>query len=312
MSIHLYPLKLQSVEKEIIWGGTRLSEEYGKGTRGQKIAESWVLALRDDGENRIENGSLSGKTLSEAGFSSPFPLLIKLIDAHDRLSVQVHPDDVFAKEVGLPAGKTEMWYIVDSEEGAELVCGVLPNVGKDTLSLAAQNGTLEQYLKKRKVKKGDVVFIPAGTVHAIGKGILIAEVQQNSNTTYRLYDYDRRDKDGNKRPLHVDEALRVCDCSLPKEETQPTICESNDRFCRKLLCTCDYFHTELLTVRAGACYSLAVTDMQFVLCLDGKGELVHNGIAYSIVKGDGYLLPENLGDCLVRAESDFECMTVRV
>lgn len=307
----MYPLKLQSIEKDIIWGGTRLSEEYGKGTRGEKIAESWVLTLREDGENRVENGILAGKTLSELGFPQPFPLLIKLIDAHDRLSVQVHPDDAYAAEVGLPAGKTEMWYIVDADEGAELVCGVLPNVSRDQLKAAAESGTLEQYLKKRPVKKGDVVFIPAGTVHAIGKGILIAEVQQNSNTTYRLYDYDRRDKDGNKRPLHLEEALRVADLSLPKDETEPKLLESGESFRRRLLCECDYFRTELLTLNASAVYSLSTDELLFVLCLDGNGTIVHNGIDYPIEKGDGYLLPADIGDCSIRTENGCELMTVR-
>ena len=305
----MYPLKLTSVLKDILWGGTRLSEEYGKGTPGQKIAEAWVLSLRKDGENRIENGSLSGKTLSETGlFPEPFPLLIKLIDAHDRLSVQVHPNDAYARAAGLPAGKTEMWYVLDAKEGAELVYGI-ENVAKETLRKAAEEGKLEPYLKRKKVRKGDVFFIPAGLVHAIGDGILIAEVQQNSNTTYRLYDYDRRDKDGKARPLHIEEALRVLDSTLPHGENRPEILEKTEKVTRERLCRCEYFETERLAL-SDTEYSFDGEKMRFFLCLDGEGAFCHEGNRYSFRKGDAYLVPSKTGSFTIKTEKTCTLLVV--
>lgn len=305
----MYPLRLQSVLKDILWGGTRLSEEYGKGTRGQKIAEAWVLALRQDGENRIENGPLAGKTLSETGlFPEPFPLLIKLIDAHDRLSVQVHPNDEAAHAAGLPAGKTEMWYVLDAKEGAELVYGI-ENIDKETLGKAAESGQLEPYLKRKKVHKGDVFFIPAGLVHAIGDGILIAEVQQNSNTTYRLYDYDRRDKDGKTRPLHIKEALAVLDSTLPHGKNTPEMLEKTEKMSRERLCRCKYFETERLTLSDTA-YSFDGENMRFLLCLEGEGAFRHNGIGYPFRKGDAYLVPAKTGRFSVETAKSCTLLTV--
>ena len=305
----MYPLRLQSVLKDILWGGTRLSEEYGKGTRGQKIAEAWVLTLRQDGENRIENGPLAGKTLSETGlFPEPFPLLIKLIDAHDRLSVQVHPNDEAAHAAGLPAGKTEMWYVLDAKEGAELVYGI-ENIDKETLGKAAESGQLEPYLKRKKVHKGDVFFIPAGLVHAIGDGILIAEVQQNSNTTYRLYDYDRRDKNGKTRPLHIKEALAVLDSTLPHGKNTPEMLEKTEKMSRERLCRCKYFETERLTLSDTA-YSFDGENMRFLLCLEGEGAFRHNGIEYPFRKGDAYLVPAKTGRFSVETAKSCTLLTV--
>lgn len=305
----MYPLKLTSVLKDILWGGTRLSEEYGKGTPGQKIAEAWVLSLREEGENIVENGVFSGKTLSETGlFSKPFPLLVKLIDAHDRLSVQVHPNDETAKADGLPGGKTEMWYILEAADGAELVYG-MENVDKETIRKAAESGTLEPYLKHRKVKKGDVFFIPAGTVHAIGSGILIAEVQQNSNTTYRLYDYDRRDKDGKTRPLHIEKALEALDVTLPHEENRTEISEQTDTVTRERLCRCDYFDVQRLTLTHTA-YSFDGQKMRFFLCLDGEGFFRHESRDYPFQKGDAYLIPENTGAFSIHTADVCTLMTV--
>lgn len=295
----MYPLKLSSVQKSALWGGTRLSEEYGKGTPGDAIAEAWVLSCREDGCNRIENGRFADMTLDKLpGLPRPFPLLIKLIDARDKLSVQVHPNDFYAREAGLPAGKTEMWYIVDALPGAEIIYGVMPGVSKDTLKEAAENGTLEPYLRRRPVKKGDVCFIPAGLVHAIGSGILIAEVQQNSNTTYRLYDYDRRDAQGHKRQLHVEEAIRVLDSSLPHSEAVPEVLEQTGSSEHVRLCHCPYFTVDRLRLD-GKLYPWHFSEMTFCLCLEGTGEFLCNGIAYPFQKGDGYLFPEPMSDITV-------------
>ncbi len=300
----MYPLKLSSVLKDIIWGGTLLSEKYNKGVAGQKIAEAWVLSCRNDGENIIENGEYTGKALSEIyPDKDSFPLLIKLIDACDKLSVQVHPDDSYAQKEGLPAGKTEMWYILDAIDGAKLVYGMRKDIplSDAEIKIAAENGTLESYLNYCEVKKGDVFFIPAGLVHAIGKGILIAEVQQNSNTTYRMYDYDRRDKDGNRRELHIDKAIEVIDKTLPHGDNTAEMIEKNS--CAELtkLCECEYFKAHSLKVEMGS-YPISPDKMFFVLCTDGSGEIIHNSTSYPFEKGDSYLFPQGTGAFEVKAE----------
>lgn len=293
----MYPLKLKSVLKDIIWGGTQLSEKYGKGEKNQKIAEAWVLSCREDGENIIENGPLAGKPLSELyPDKDNFPLLIKLIDACDKLSVQVHPDDEYANKEGLPAGKTEMWYILDAKEGAKLVYGMNKDITLDDEAIknAAADGTLEQYLNYVEVKKGDVFFIPAGLVHAIGEGILIAEVQQNSNTTYRMYDYDRKDKNGNKRELHIEKAVQVIDKTLPHGDNKVIVEESSDGVELSLISKCDYFTVKALKLEK-ATYSIECDKMLFALCLEGEGDYVYNGTSYSFTKGESYLFPEGIG-----------------
>lgn len=290
----MYPLKLQSVLKDIIWGGTLLSEKFGKGTEGQKIAEAWVLANRPDGKCIVENGEFSGKTLDEvlSESSKPFPLLIKLIDACDNLSVQVHPDDSYAHSHGLDAGKTEMWYILEAKPGAKLVYGMnkCMEFSADDIRSAAKDGTLDKYLNYVPVKKGDVFFIPAGLVHAIGGGILIAEVQQNSNTTYRLYDYGRRDKDGNQRELHIEEALNVIDKTLPHSDNTPKIFFEKDGVSHKVLCDCDFFSVEQISLCTD--YSVSADKMIHILCTEGDGKFAVDGVDYSLTMGDSYLITE--------------------
>lgn len=304
----LYPMKLQAVLKDTIWGGTALSERYGKGTPGKRIAEAWSLACREDGENIIENGVYAGKPLGALYDVLSFPLLVKLIDARDKLSVQVHPDDTAAREAGFSNGKTEMWYVLEASPDAQLVYGLSGTPDSDTLRRAARDGTLESYLRFVHVKKGDVFFIPAGLVHAIGSGILVAEVQQNSNTTYRLYDYNRVDRNGNRRALHLEEALRVIDKSpsvspAAGTENNKKAIISSGGVCETLLCRCPYFSVRSLKL-SGARHSVVSENekMRFALCVDGKGFFRCGGVSYEFSKGDGYLLPAGIKD--VEALSD--------
>ncbi len=300
----MYPLKLESVLKDIIWGGTTLSEKYSKGKKGDKIAEAWVLSCRNDGENTILNGKYQGRLLSDIyPDKDNFPLLIKLIDACDKLSVQVHPDDSYAKKEGLPAGKTEMWYILDAKQGAKLVYGMRKDIPltDEEIKKAAENGSLENYLNYCEVKKGDVFFIPAGLVHAIGEGILIAEVQQNSNTTYRMYDYNRTDKNGNRRELHIDKAIEVIDKTLPHSDNTAQVIEEKEGIKRTLLCSCEYFTAESLEL-ANAKYDINPSKMYFALCTDGYGKFIHNGKDYPFSVGESYLFPEGIGSFAVESE----------
>ena len=215
-----YPLLLKPVIKDYLWGGTRLKTEFGFETDKEIAAEGWMLSCHKDGTNTVENGAYAGKPLDEVlkhwGYEEKFPILIKLIDAKDRLSVQVHPDNKYALENEGEYGKTEMWYVVDCDDGAELIYGFNREVSREELERRIKDNTLPEICNYVPVHKGDVFFIAAGTLHAIGAGILIAEVQQNSNTTYRVSDYGRIGADGKPRPLHIEKALDVTKRERPQ------------------------------------------------------------------------------------------------
>lgn len=301
MEMKKYPLKLSPAFKEIIWGGDRLKKDFGKVCDFEKLAESWELTCRYDGMNVIENGEYVGMTLGDylGDEAKGFPLLIKLIDACDRLSIQVHPDDAYAKEKEGEYGKTEMWYIVDADPGAKLVYG-LKDYDKETFAAAAKDGTLEKYLNFVEVHKGDVFFIPSGCVHAIGAGILIAEIQQSSNVTYRVYDYNRIGKDGKLRPLHVDKALDVIVDYTPDQIDK--IRFENGRT-EGSLANCKYFKVDRLT---GEQDLTADDSFLHILCLDGEGDIG----GYPMKKGDSYYLPKGLGS--VHVSGNAEIITSRI
>ena len=213
MTKDLYPLLLKPVIKDYLWGGRRLIDEFGFETDKDPAAEGWMLASHKDGTNIVANGKYKGSKIDDVlkkwYKDYDLPILIKLIDAKDRLSVQVHPDNKYALENEGEFGKTEMWYIVDCEPGAKLIYGFTEKIGKNEFAKRIEENTLDAVMNYVPVKKGDVFFIKAGTLHAIGKGILIAEIQQNSNTTYRVSDYGRLGADGKPRELHIDKALDV-------------------------------------------------------------------------------------------------------
>ncbi len=208
-------VKLYPECKDYVWGGTKLKQKYGKITDKTPCAESWELSFHKDGLTKLSNGktlaeSVTEKDLGEKAKSFPFfPSLIKFIDAEQNLSVQVHPSDDYALEHENSFGKTEMWYVVEAEEGAGLYVGFNKDVTKEEFEQAIKENRLTELLNFFEVKAGDCYFIPSGTIHAIAKGCLICEIQQNSNLTYRVYDYGRKDKNGNERELHVDKALKV-------------------------------------------------------------------------------------------------------
>ncbi|MGN1127320.1 MAG: type I phosphomannose isomerase catalytic subunit [Candidatus Flemingiibacterium sp.] len=308
---NLYPLKLKPTVKEIIWGGDRLKTDYGKSAPFEKLAESWELTVRPDGMNVIENGECAGMTLGDylapeligKGYSGDrFPLLIKFIDARDKLSIQVHPSDEYALKNEGEYGKTEMWYIVEAEEGAELVFGLNDGYSKEAFDRAVENGTVESLLRRVKVKPGDVYFIPSGLVHAIGAGILICEIQQNSNVTYRVYDYNRPGKDGKPRELHVAKAREVIiDYSPAQLETLRFSGRAD--LTPDLLATCDKFTVHKYEVSGEL--SLDVTEHSFVSLtfVSGDGEMIFGKDSYKFAKGDTYFLPAGLGEVKLSSES---------
>lgn len=306
-----YPLQLSSVTKSPIWGGTRLLREWGKESPSPTVGESWELTVRANEKSTILNGAFAGKTLEEVvrrtggSFIAPdwseetFPLLIKLIDAADRLSVQVHPDDDYAARVEHDRGKTEMWYIVEADPDAEIVCGLREGVGREEFAAAVRNGEIDRVLCRRKVKAGEVYFIPAGLLHAIGSGILIAEIQQNCDLTYRVWDYDRRGADGKLRKLHVEKALDVVRPFTEEEINAIRFSRRSDTLANgEVLADCAFFRVERLELKGGTVTLPEYPGMRHLLCVGGSAALSCNGADYTVAKGDNresWLLPPHLG-----------------
>lgn len=304
-------MKLIPSGKDYLWGGTRLKDEYGKKIDMNPLAESWECSVHPDGPCYVANGSYKGKTLKEVLDEHPeyigtkangeFPILAKFIDAKKDLSVQVHPDDEYAREKEKDNGKTEMWYIIDADEGASLIYGFKHKVSKEILERAIEKGELDKHLQKVAVRKGDLFFVPAGTVHGIGKGILLAEVQESSNVTYRVYDYDRVDKNGKKRELHFDKAIQVMDMGIaPDIKQKKRLVKYYPGCSRELLCRCKYFETERIQVTKGFSFSVMDNSFQVLMCLDGYGQVEVVGdkpVRFS--KGETVFLPAGIGRCLI-------------
>jgi len=293
------PIKLKATCKDYIWGGQRLKNDFGKGSDLEKVAESWELSAHKDGESVVFGGAFDGLKLTEyiekngkecigenAMKFEFFPILIKLIDAADNLSVQVHPSDEYALKYEGEYGKTEMWYVADACEGAFLYHGFNREITKDEFAERIKNNTLLEVLNKVNVKKGDVFFIESGTIHAIGKGAFICEVQQNSNKTYRVYDYDRRDKNGNARELHIEKALEVTNLAPAKKD------ESMNG---NLLAKCKYFTVEKVVSDGEAFIELSEKSFRSVVILSGEATLEIGDIKMSVKKGDSVFIPAQKG-----------------
>lgn len=301
------PFKLKPAFKDYIWGGTKLRDDFGKDCDLDKVAESWELSCHKDGNSVVVGGEFDGLTLAEyiekngrqvlgtnCDKFENFPILIKLIDAKDNLSVQVHPSNEYALRVEGEYGKTEMWYIVDCDEGASLLYGFKNEISKEEFAQRIADNTLLEVTNSVPVRKGDVFFIEAGTLHAIGKGILIAEIQQNSNTTYRIYDYGRVGNDGKPRELHVEKAKDVTVLG-PAKQYPETETESFDGYSKKLMSSCDYFTTYVLDVESKAELKADGKSFNSILVLEGEGKLVCDK-ELSFKKGDSIFVPANAGD----------------
>ncbi|MBQ8203043.1 MAG: class I mannose-6-phosphate isomerase [Clostridia bacterium] len=303
----MYPLLLNAPIKDFLWGGTRLLDEYGFKSDCEKAAEAWVLSCHKNGESIVKNGEEAGKPLSEvlekwgekgigrnAAVFPYFPLLIKLIDAKDRLSIQVHPDDEYALRHEGEYGKTEMWYVVDCDEDAKLVYGFNRNIRRDEFERRIRDNTLTSVCNVVPVKKGDVFFIEAGTLHAIGKGILIAEIQQNSNTTYRVSDYGRLGADGKPRPLHIEKALDVTNTTPPTREYGDVGELTLYPFGMvRSLAKCHLFTTDLLDLN-GTAGLYEKNSFISLLVLDGNADLSYPLGHMKVKKGDSVLIPANM------------------
>ncbi len=308
MLIMYNTVKLSPAFKDYLWGGTKLKTDFNKNSNLEKVAESWELSTHKDGESVICEGEYKGKKLSEFIALSKeeilgknalsfdfFPILIKFIDACDSLSIQVHPDDDYALKNEGEYGKTEMWYILDCDKDAFIYYGFKKEVTKGEYEKAIKENTLLEILNKVEVKKGDVFFIKSGTVHAIGKGNVICEIQQNSNTTYRVYDYNRKDKDGNTRPLHIEKALATSTLTPPENFT---LGESKKigNCTRRILSECKYFKAEKIDFTGEQKIELIPDRFHSVIVLNGSGELISNGEKFNVNKGDSFFIPAGHSD----------------
>jgi len=295
------PMRMEPVYRDYLWGGEKL-REWGKTSPLSPLAESWEVSCRADGASRDRE---TGRTLLELlredpslqGVPGEFPLLLKLIDAAKNLSVQVHPSDALARSKGQPFGKTECWVVLEAEPGARLALGVERETSPEELRSAAQSGGLEELLRWIPVQKGDVFFIPAGQIHALGAGILVAEVQENSDTTYRLYDYNRRDKDGGPRPLHLDEALEA---AILMPYRTPELPQATDG--RQRLCECPYFTVDRIRVHFIADKYEGAFRLLFMT--EGSGEIHANGEVYPVMKGETWFFPAGLREARILIQGE--------
>ena len=305
-------IKLTPACKDYLWGGEKLRQDYGIQSQLHPLAEAWVLSCHPDGPSVVATGPLAGKTLpeyiQEKGLGclgadcekfTDFPILAKFIDAKGDLSIQVHPSNEYALAHEHQFGKTEMWYVLDCEPGATLYYGFQHQISREEFQQRIQDNTLTEVLNAVPVEKGDLFFIPAGTLHAIRKGIVVAEIQQNSNVTYRIYDYGRVGADGKPRQLHIQQALEV---------TQRTPSQPDPDF-HGHLAQCPYFTVDVMEGR----FTLDCGPESFVsvLVLEGTGALWEGDESMSLRKGESLFIPAGAGQC--RLEGDgLKCLVTRV
>lgn len=322
----LYPLKFTPIVKEKIWGGqklrTVLNKEFGNLSNG---GESWELSSVPGDISIVKEGLLKGTSLTKliqnykgelmgekvySRFGDMFPLLIKFIDANDDLSVQVHPDDAMAKERHNSFGKTEMWYVMAADKGAKLISGFKKKINKNDYKPLLDKGEFLDVLAQHEVKPGDVLFMPAGRIHAIGRGVMVAEIQQTSDVTYRVYDYDRKDDKGNARELHVEEAKDAIhfddlDSGLVKYELMRNNLAN--------LVNCSYFCTTMLTVDEKIERDLKNIDsFKIYICVEGSCEISTAGGIVSMVTGETVLVPASLKYVEVKSNSSAKVLEVYV
>ena len=304
----LYPLKFNPILLDKMWGGKKLRDILHKPTTSEKAGESWEISGVEGTVSMVSNGFLEGNSLEELievymgdmvgdrvflQFGQKFPLLIKFIDANDVLSIQVHPDDELAKKRHNSYGKTEMWYIMQAEEGSELIVGFNREMDKETYLQHLNNKNLQEILNYEPVKTGDVFFLPAGRIHAIGSGILLAEIQQTSDITYRIFDFDRKDDSGNFRELHTDLALDAIDYTYYSNYRTDYSVQDNQP---SQLISCQYFTTNLLELSHSTDKDIAQLDSFVIyMCLEGSGKIISkNNEEVLLEKGESLLIPSSL------------------
>ena len=301
-------MKMKPAYKDYLWGGSKLRDLYHKESNLETIAESWEISTHPDGLSVVANGEFAMQTLAEvyplAEQAGNSLVLIKLIDAREPLSLQVHPNDEYALRTEGQLGKNEKWYILEAEQGAELILGFdekYADISKDELRRLCDSGEILSATRRVQAKKGDCYLVPAGLIHAIGAGIVIAEVQQMSNVTYRVYDYGRTDSEGNPRELHIDKALDVID---PKAVSKKADSE--------ILADWEYFKSRLLVIDSGASIEMkAERSYQCLLCTVGEAVLTYSTGDFTLRKGESCFVPAKTGDyTLTAAASRVEILLV--
>ncbi len=319
--MNLYPIKLIPYVSETIWGGRKLIEEYGVVTEKNNAAEGWMLSCHEAGASTVANGEFTGKSFADVVKAYPelcgknaknfsdFPILIKFIDAMDNLSVQVHPTDEYCKKTGRGQSKTECWYIIDCDEDASLILGFKDKISPEDFKNAIENNTLTDYVCNVPVKKGDFFFIESGTLHAICKGILLAEVQESSNTTYRIYDYGRVGNDGKPRELHVSDAVEV---TKLEKYSQPDFGKGDVLYAngKKLLADCPLFKVWKLDIEDKHDGFSDENSFVSLLIMDGEGTLECCNENISLKKGDSIFIPANAGGYTLKGK--FEVIETRI
>ncbi|WP_345950851.1 type I phosphomannose isomerase catalytic subunit [Mucilaginibacter sp. PAMB04274] len=318
----LYPLKFRTIYKDKIWGGqkirTYLHKDFGD---LPNCGETWEISGVKSDVSVVNGGALEGQSLADlleqykdelvgkavyARFGNIFPLLVKFIDANDDLSIQVHPDDELAKKRHNSFGKTEMWYVIEADPGSSLIAGFNQEVNEQVYVDKLNSGHLTDILNREDVQAGDVFFLPAGRVHTIGKGLLIAEIQQTSDITYRIYDFDRVDDKGQKRELHTEEALAAIDYKkYPEYKTQYEPKQNEAVH----LVSCSYFTTNVLDYTEGVSKDYSSLD-SFVIhvCLEGSYQIKYNGETYSVKMGDSILLPNSVNQIELTTTTGFKIL----
>lgn len=317
------PFLLQPACMDYLWGGNKLKTVYGKQSELTPLAESWECSVHPDGPSLIASGNFAGRTLSSFLEEFPeamgehgrtyggLPILVKLIDAEKDLSIQVHPDDDFAKQHEGQLGKTEMWYVLRAEPGATLVYGFAHKVTSELVRRAIDSDMLLPHLQTVPVHAGDVFLIEPGTIHAIGGGVLLAEVQESSNVTYRVYDYGRRDKNGQLRPLHIEKALSVMNFNAaPTMRQQQRIIQYTPGMARELVARCRYFQVERLQV-AESCEAQRTKETFYVLLItNGAGTVQTNAGKLPVATGQTVFVPAAEGNLLMTG--NMEALLIRV
>ena len=322
----LYPLKFKTIFKDKIWGGEKIKTYLGKDFSPlPNCGETWEISGVDGNVSIVDNGPLQGTSLTELlekykgelvgnhifkQFGNEFPLLIKFIDANEDLSIQVHPNDDLAKKRHNSFGKTEMWYVLQADEGATLISGFNQLLDEKIYLEKFNSGYLTDILNKEEVAKGDVFFLPAGRVHTIGKGLLIAEIQQTSDITYRIYDFDRVDDQGNKRELHVEEALAAIDYTYHKEYKTKYSLKKNDP---ETVVSCPYFTTNILDFNKNTSRNYEVLDSCVIhICVEGSYTIIYNNERYDVNLGDCIMLPHAINHIDIETHAGFKILETHV
>ncbi len=322
---NLYPLKFRPIYKERIWGGNKMPALLNKDYTMAHCGESWELSGVQDDISVVADGFLKGNSLEELievymgelvgeriydKFGTEFPLLIKYIDANDRLSIQVHPDDALSKERHGAYGKTEMWYVVQADAGAELISGFNRPIDRDSYLIALENGQLENLLQFETAVEGDVFFIPAGLVHGIGKGIVVAEIQQTSDVTYRIFDYNRLDDKGNPRELHTELALDAINFAVGRNGKTSYQRQSEGPV---ELAQCDYFTTNLLKLTSPLERDFSNLDTFVIyLCFEGAYTLKWENESIEIKRGETLLVPASIENFVLLPKDGLETRLLEV